>query len=862
MKLAAWLLLVFVAAASGKSLPRSNEGLQSAWPAAASTTARDVAGAPAADASSHGGAVYLRSERLKDRPRSLQIDAAGAVSSPPGPAQVSAAPPHGEQELLQEQQRSMETVGLHSEPAAVVRSERGSSALNTGDREAPRLAPKTAVKAHRYNAKGQECDPDGNWSSFLEQEPSSEGPTPTRLPPCEAHSGRRRSRRRGTGSTPRDEGTAVDEAEADSIRPVLIGSMALLVEDTARFVKHVRVNLACAAAIAKVAKMEDFNVKASVMCAKNCHGDPPSNSSAETGGALLEESAIFVEDGGPDGGGGSFGGGAKAVDSMDQLKLQVQESLKKAAQSNQQRSAAASRAVERTAMQADSNAIYTIQTVTVAGFPVEHGHDYSVFNGIYVERRSAQYRVNGRETYWADFGQDETYFLYYCSRYQVWAIGAAPAWANIRAGACVSSAATGKGAEILDPIMVKFRSVWDGMTWRGLSKPAGVVALGRQATPNMVPPCNGSVSTTVDIGFAGGEDHWWQAKVSTAAPGETTEDDASVNAVARAAVDAANTALKGQDVPFSEDSIEAPGHEAPRKGIVHVAFKIKAPADRTTMQELMMLETEDANRNVLGELSEWADGAKLGRIQGVRPIEVFVASGPLAEGWKNGKETWIDFDPEVKPPPPEDLEDPVVIFVDIENIEYNAFNESRLACITHCLAMQTGVNFGIRPSQIVVDYPSKDLKGKLQADVMFNSDNREGMVQLIDSKDGRDAWKHTAVSVMGCPGVSQIQTGAVAIDHVHVTFQMPPALRAGGFFKRFVAYLKANPAAKWLFLASILFGISYYCSMGAAAAPPPDAAGAAGAADASGAAAPAAEAPKEAADGGAGGEEGGGASAS
>lgn len=413
----------------------------------------------------------------------------------------------------------------------------------------------------------------------------------------------------------------------------------------------------------------------------------------------------------------------------------------------------------------------------------------------------------------------------------------------------MSSAATAKGAEILDPVMVKFRSVWDGMTWRGLKQPAGVVALGRQLTPNMI-----AINTTTNAP-AIAEDKWWQANASqastTVGPNGvlgTTEEDASVNAVARAAVDAADSALRTQGIPFSEGSMSG-GDMKPRPGLVHIAFKMRAPLDLTTLQEVRLLETEETAVKVIMDIDKWSTKANLGKVQLASQVELFVTAGPMAKNrWKFGHETWVDFFPNEKPPMPEDLDHPIVIFMDIENLEFKNLNpnmldprgnetdENRLHCISKSLAMTVASNFNQVASKIAVDYPSPDYAGKLQVDIMFNSNDRQSMVQMIDSKVGRAAWKYAAVQIMACPGVTEVQTGAISIDHVYVTFEVPDPLAGAGPFKRFVAYLKTCKLSKYCFLGILLYLLYNHfkgdgsAPAGAAAAAAPGAAGAAAAA--------------------------------
>eukprot|EP00929_Paragymnodinium_shiwhaense_P025197 TRINITY_DN152_c0_g1_i1.p1 TRINITY_DN152_c0_g1~~TRINITY_DN152_c0_g1_i1.p1 ORF type:complete len:1864 (-),score=301.64 TRINITY_DN152_c0_g1_i1:257-5848(-) len=119
-------------------------------------------------------------------------------------------------------------------------------------------------------------------------------------------------------------------------------------------------------------------------------------------------------------------------------------------------------------------------TVTLTGFPIEfNGKDYSVFNGVFVERPEPQFQVDGKPTF--SLRGNTSYYIFYCKAYRVWAIGSQDYWQNNVDGGCVGCATTEAGADVQDQALTSFPFLWDGAKWQRIAG-AGVRELGMQAS--------------------------------------------------------------------------------------------------------------------------------------------------------------------------------------------------------------------------------------------------------------------------------------------------------------------------------------------------------------------------------------------
>eukprot|EP00927_Polykrikos_kofoidii_P061865 TRINITY_DN5668_c0_g2_i1.p1 TRINITY_DN5668_c0_g2~~TRINITY_DN5668_c0_g2_i1.p1 ORF type:complete len:1140 (+),score=179.36 TRINITY_DN5668_c0_g2_i1:45-3422(+) len=110
--------------------------------------------------------------------------------------------------------------------------------------------------------------------------------------------------------------------------------------------------------------------------------------------------------------------------------------------------------------------------VTISGFGQAYGYDYSVFNGIYVEK--PEILLGGYKTFWKRDG-----YLYYCRDFAVWSVASSSSWEENKAGACTSGAAAERGVTAVENL--DFRTVWNGSAWRPVSG-AKVVAVGQAPT--------------------------------------------------------------------------------------------------------------------------------------------------------------------------------------------------------------------------------------------------------------------------------------------------------------------------------------------------------------------------------------------
>eukprot|EP00971_Amphidinium_carterae_P312023 6202352-Amphidinium_carterae.1 len=102
-------------------------------------------------------------------------------------------------------------------------------------------------------------------------------------------------------------------------------------------------------------------------------------------------------------------------------------------------------------------------------------------NGVYDERHSFEWMVQGRETFWR---KDNWYlmyvdaaFIYWCGNdnERMWQVASASQWNDVRAGHCPALAKAPPGIDVLSPEAPKgFRELYDGLWLR--KQEAGVVS--------------------------------------------------------------------------------------------------------------------------------------------------------------------------------------------------------------------------------------------------------------------------------------------------------------------------------------------------------------------------------------------------